>query len=133
MSSTMTRRWAEAIGPSCLPTSLRTRWLLHRATSTTSGWIGRRPRPSPARERREGIAGSPEVARPLSTDKGRVAACDFFICHAGEDREEVVEPLARELAGRGYRVWYDQWELMVGDNLRRRIDDGLPRSRFGIV
>src|SRR5262245_47803676 len=133
MSSTMTRRWAEAIGPSCLPTSLRTRWLLPRATSTTPGWIGRWPRPSPGRDRLERIAGFAEGARPMSTDKGRVSEWDFFICHAGEDREEVVEPLARELAGRGYRVWYDQWELMVGDNLRRRIDDGLTRSRFGIV
>lgn len=69
----------------------------------------------------------------VSIDKARVSEWDFFICHAGEDREEVVEPLARELARRGYRVWYDQWELAVGDNLRRRIDEGLSRSRFGIV
>jgi hypothetical protein len=31
------------------------------------------------------------------------------------------------------RVWYDEWTLHIGDSLRRRIDEGLAESRFGIV
>ena len=31
------------------------------------------------------------------------------------------------------RVWYDEFELRIGDSLRGKIDFGLARSRFGIV
>ena len=31
------------------------------------------------------------------------------------------------------RVWYDESTLKVGDSLRRKIDHGLARSRYGIV
>jgi len=30
-------------------------------------------------------------------------------------------------------VWYDEFELRIGDSLRRKIDQGLANSRFGIV
>jgi hypothetical protein len=32
-----------------------------------------------------------------------------------------------------YRIWYDEFELRVGDSLRKSIDKGLLNSRFGIV
>ena len=31
------------------------------------------------------------------------------------------------------RVWYDEFELRIGDSLRRKIDAGLAKSRFGVV
>ncbi len=58
---------------------------------------------------------------------------DVFICHASEDKETVVEPLARQLQTMGLKVWYDQWELTIGDSLRRKIDEGLAGSDFGVV
>lgn len=58
---------------------------------------------------------------------------DFFICHASEDKAEVVEPLGLELSKLGARVWYDKWTLQIGDSLSRRIDAGLADSKFGIV
>ena len=58
---------------------------------------------------------------------------DAFISHASEDKEEIVRPLADALATAGFRVWYDSFRLTVGDSLRRSIDGGLSRSRFGIV
>lgn len=58
---------------------------------------------------------------------------DFFICHASEDRDVVVRPLAEQLRGSGFRVWYDEYELKVGASLRDSIDRGLRESRFGIV
>ncbi len=58
---------------------------------------------------------------------------DVFICHAGEDKEAVVRPLAQALRERKLRVWYDEFELRIGDSLRRRIDDGLSSCRFGVV
>lgn len=58
---------------------------------------------------------------------------DAFICHASEDKEELVRPLAEQLTGIGLKVWYDEFALTLGDKLRRSIDRGLARSRFGIV
>lgn len=58
---------------------------------------------------------------------------DVFISHASEDKLEVVRPLALALKSNGLRVWYDEFELRIGDSLRRKIDQGLANSRFGIV
>jgi hypothetical protein len=58
---------------------------------------------------------------------------DAFISHASEDKAKVVKPLATALTKLGFRVWYDEFELRVGDSLRVSIDKGLVNSRFGIV
>lgn len=58
---------------------------------------------------------------------------DVFISHASEDKDEVVRPLANALQSRGLKVWYDEFELRIGDSLRRKIDKGLANSHFGIV
>jgi hypothetical protein len=58
---------------------------------------------------------------------------DLFICHASEDKGDVVRPLAALLRERGRRVWIDEGEIQLGDSLRQKIDDGLLRSRFGLV
>jgi hypothetical protein len=58
---------------------------------------------------------------------------DVFISHASEDKGSVVRPLAEELGARALQVWYDELELKIGDSLRRKIDIGIARSRFGIV
>lgn len=58
---------------------------------------------------------------------------DVFISHASEDKERVVRPLAHALKDSGLKVWYDEFELRIGDSLRRKIDKGLANSRFGVV
>lgn len=58
---------------------------------------------------------------------------DVFVSHASEDKEEFVRPLAEQLRQLGFRVWYDEFSLKVGDNLRRSIDNGLANSRYGLV
>jgi len=50
---------------------------------------------------------------------------DVFVCHAFEDKEEVVRPLALALRDQNLAVWYDEFELRIGDVLRRKIDEGL--------
>lgn len=45
----------------------------------------------------------------------------------------MVEPLVEALQARGLKVWYDRWVLTIGDSLRRSIDEGLRKSRFGVV
>lgn len=58
---------------------------------------------------------------------------DVFICHASEDKESFVEPLARALRDAGVNAWYDKFVLDWGDSLRSAIDRGLANSRYGIV
>jgi hypothetical protein len=58
---------------------------------------------------------------------------DVFISHASEDKDDVVRPLAMALKSEGLSVWFDEFELKIGDSLRRKIDKGLSNSRFGIV
>jgi TIR domain-containing protein len=58
---------------------------------------------------------------------------DAFVSYAGEDRESVARPLADALRSQGLKVWFDKFELTLGDRLRRKLDEGLAASRFGIV
>lgn len=61
------------------------------------------------------------------------AEFDVFISHASEDKDDFVRPLAVKLTEIGLKVWYDESTLKVGDSLRQKIDQGLSRSRYGIV
>lgn len=86
----------------------------------------------PIRERRAQIAELLDNAYELvGADDER--EFDVFISHATEDKDAVVRPLAHALQDREIDVWYDEFELRVGDSLRRRIDSGIARSRFGLV
>jgi hypothetical protein len=58
---------------------------------------------------------------------------DVFICHASEDKDFFVRPLAVSLNQLGVEVWYDEFSLRLGDSLSRSIDHGLANSHFGIV
>lgn len=58
---------------------------------------------------------------------------DVFISHASEDKDAIVRPLATALQEEGLNVWYDEFELRIGDSLRRKIDQGLANSRVGLV
>lgn len=58
---------------------------------------------------------------------------DLFISHASEDKAALVETLVAALAARGLRVWYDSHEIRLGDDFRRKMDEGLAGSRFGVV
>ncbi len=58
---------------------------------------------------------------------------DVFISHSSEDKEDFVRPLANELQNIGIKVWYDEFELKLGDSLRRSIDHGLINSKYGII
>jgi hypothetical protein len=69
---------------------------------------------------------------PPSLD-GSSRRYDVFISHASEDKDDIVRPLANALVAEGLTVWYDEFELKIGDSLRRKIDQGLANSRVGLV
>ena len=86
----------------------------------------------PIREQRhalEDIAENFAAQLPSTEDR----EFDVFISHASEEKEILVRPLAEALRARGLAVWFDEFELKVGDSLRRKIDAGIARSRFGLV
>lgn len=84
------------------------------------------------RSQLEALRSAPPVAKP-TVSSTITAQYDLFISHATEDKEEVGRPLAQLLRDTGLRVWYDEFVLTVGDSLRRKIDEGLAHSRFGVV
>lgn len=74
---------------------------------------------------------SKQTTQNIDNDKNK--KYDFFISHASEDKNDIVRDLADSLKNNGFEVWYDEFELKIGDSLRKKIDTGLRNSRFGIV
>ena len=58
---------------------------------------------------------------------------DLFLSHAREDKETIARPLYTALVREGVSVWFDEAVLRMGDSLRRKIDEGLARCRYGVV
>ena len=58
---------------------------------------------------------------------------DVFLSHASEDKDDVARPLAILLQERGLRVWFDEFELRIGDNIVEKLNKGIDSSRFGTV
>ncbi|HEX4947166.1 MAG TPA: TIR domain-containing protein [Blastocatellia bacterium] len=53
---------------------------------------------------------------------------DVFLSHSSKDKE-AVRDLADRLAADGVRVWFDEWEILPGDPILHKIEDGLEQSR----
>ena len=67
--------------------------------------------------------------------------CDVFLCHNGADKDWV-RKLAEQIEsetfdgtsnGRPLRVFFDEWDIDVGDNVLLRINRGLTASRYVAV
>jgi len=58
---------------------------------------------------------------------------DVFICHASEDKENVVRPLVEACTEAGITCWYDEAEIEWGDSITERVDEGLATSRYVVV
>ncbi|HUD49657.1 MAG TPA: toll/interleukin-1 receptor domain-containing protein [Candidatus Baltobacteraceae bacterium] len=56
----------------------------------------------------------------------------LFICHASEDKDSFVRPLALALKA-AHEVWFDEWSLTIGDRLVRKINEGLATCDFAVV
>lgn len=57
---------------------------------------------------------------------------DVFLSHSSKDKA-VVRPIAERLRTDGLRVWFDEWVLKPGDNLPKKLDDGLEDSRVLVL
>lgn len=56
-----------------------------------------------------------------------------FICHATEDKQAFVLPLAVALRAGGVDASLDKWEVLAGDSLPQKIFGALDRSEFVIA
>lgn len=56
----------------------------------------------------------------------------LFISHASEDKMDFVRPLAEALR-EDFDVWYDEYQLTLGDSLSRQINRGLAACDYGVV
>lgn len=58
---------------------------------------------------------------------------DIFVCHAGEDKEEIVRPMIEAFNQSGISCWYDEAEIRWGDSIIQKVNEGLKDSRYVVV
>ena len=56
-----------------------------------------------------------------------------FISHDSRDKEEIARKLAYGLSSRLCTVWYDEYSLKIGDNLRDSIEKGIKEAKKCIL
>lgn len=78
-------------------------------------------------------AAEPTAAESRDVEEPDEEPRSVFISHASEDRSDIARPIAEGLEVAGWKVWLDEYELTVGDSLFQRINDGLAKSRCGVV
>lgn len=55
-----------------------------------------------------------------------------FICHSSEDKP-FVRRLSADLVSNGLRVWFDEWEMLPGDSLYDKIQQGIEKASWFII
>lgn len=58
---------------------------------------------------------------------------DVFICHANEDKPNVVRPLVEAFHENDISCWVDELEINWGDSVNDKINQGLEKSKFVIA
>lgn len=57
---------------------------------------------------------------------------DVFLSHSSKDKP-VVRPIAERLRNDGLKVWFDEWEIKLGDSIPVKIEEGLEHSRVLVL
>ncbi len=70
---------------------------------------------------------------PTVTSCPETKKYDVFLSHASEDKLAIARPLYEAMVAAGISVWFDEAVLVLGDSLRRKIDDGLSRCSYGVI
>jgi len=58
---------------------------------------------------------------------------DVFISHASADKAVFVDKLANELSSLDLDVFYDDFSILWGDNIKSKIDDALNKCKKAII
>lgn len=75
----------------------------------------------------------PIATTPSVEESQELPEYDVFVSHAWEDKSDFVDEFVDELRSLGIKVWYDTSKIKWGDSMRKRIDDGLRKSKFGVA
>jgi hypothetical protein len=57
---------------------------------------------------------------------------NVFISHRGADTD-AAERLAVEIKRAGHSIWFDEWQISVGDSIVARIEQGLQGSHYLVL
>jgi hypothetical protein len=68
----------------------------------------------------------------ISTLNNRKPSIHAFLCHSSADKN-IVEQFAKRLKLAGSYVWFDKWEIKVGDSIVEKINDGLDKMTHLVV
>ncbi|MDN3659177.1 toll/interleukin-1 receptor domain-containing protein [Ferruginibacter paludis] len=63
---------------------------------------------------------------------GESSSKSLFICHASEDKS-VAESIFESLKARGFTIWFDKYEILVGDSIVEKVSNGLASTTELIV
>ena len=58
---------------------------------------------------------------------------DIFVCHASSDKENYVHPFIEILKRSNITYWIDEAEITWGENITRKIDEGLAKSKYVVI
>jgi retron-type reverse transcriptase len=75
----------------------------------------------------------PDYLAVIEKEAATLTTRDLFICHASHDKASFVREFASALRMEAIRIWYDEYELTIGDQIYSKINEGLSSSRYGVV
>jgi len=84
--------------------------------------------------RRKGIPTAPFSlnAKVVSSEGRACGPWDVFVSHSSKDYA-VARAVAAQLRGDGLQVWFDEWEILPGDSIPAKIEEGLEHSRVLVL
>lgn len=58
----------------------------------------------------------------------------LFICFSAKDRFDIVQPVVYHLKNYGVDVWYDRYEMVMGDDrFKKNIEEGAGSCRYALI
>lgn len=58
----------------------------------------------------------------------------LFICFSAKDRYDIVQPIVYHLKNYGINVWYDRYEMVMGDDrLKKNLEEGAGKCRYALI
>jgi TIR domain. len=58
----------------------------------------------------------------------------LFICFSANDRYDIVQPVVYHLKNYGIDIWYDRYEMVMGDNrIKKNIEEGVRECEYALI
>lgn len=58
----------------------------------------------------------------------------LFICFSAKDRYDIVQPVVYHLKNYGIHVWYDRYEMVMGDDrIEKNLGEGAERCKYALI